>query len=49
MVLVATVEQEGYKMLLKLIDPRYQLFSLKYFATDAQPEMKSTLRSDGAF
>lgn len=44
MVPIVTVEQEGFKTLPKIIDPRYQLPSHKYFATVAMPEMYTYVR-----
>ncbi|KAI2665254.1 E3 SUMO-protein ligase ZBED1 [Labeo rohita] len=41
MVPIATVEKEGFKLLLKIIDPRYKLPNRKYFASEALPQMYS--------
>ncbi|XP_063763471.1 E3 SUMO-protein ligase ZBED1-like [Eleginops maclovinus] len=41
MVPVATVEQVGFKELIKKLDPRYELPSRNYFAREALPQMYS--------
>ncbi|XP_074551526.1 E3 SUMO-protein ligase ZBED1-like [Halichoeres trimaculatus] len=44
MVPVATVEQVGFKKLLKTMDPRYELPSRNYFAREALPQMYTEVR-----
>ena len=44
MVPVATVEQDGFKKLLKTMDPRYELPSHNYFAREALPQMYTEVR-----
>ncbi|CAM4568501.1 unnamed protein product [Leuciscus chuanchicus] len=44
MVPVATVEQVGFKKLLKTMDPRYELPSHNYFAQEALPQMYTEVR-----
>ena len=44
MVPVATVEQVGFKQLLKTMDPRYELPSRNYFAQEALPQMYTEVR-----
>lgn len=44
MVPVATVEQDGFKKLLKTMDPRYELPSRNYFAREALPQMYTEVR-----
>ncbi|XP_045905911.1 E3 SUMO-protein ligase ZBED1-like [Micropterus dolomieu] len=41
---VATVEQVGFKKLLKMMDPRYELPSRNYFAREALPQMYTDVR-----
>ncbi|XP_069395198.1 E3 SUMO-protein ligase ZBED1-like [Paralichthys olivaceus] len=44
MVPIATVEQVGFKKLLKTMDPRYELPSRNYFAREALPQMYNEVR-----
>ncbi|XP_057216122.1 E3 SUMO-protein ligase ZBED1-like [Triplophysa rosa] len=45
MIPIKTVENEGFKRLLKVVDPRYEIPSRKYFSSTAIPQLYSECRS----
>ena len=45
MVPIKTVENEGFQRLLKVVDPRYELSSRKYFSNTAVPRMYTECRA----
>ena len=45
MLLLRTVEKEGFKSLVRMFDPRYELSSRKYLTKKANPTLYSTTRA----